>query len=74
MIPIMKGRTLEGNKLRVEYWVQCRGVLLIWIIVGQGLIALAVGADGACLEIFPLVYLFCFLSASVGDGLIKTEM
>ena len=29
-------------------WVnfQCRGVLLIWIIVGQGPIALAVGAGG----------------------------
>ena len=33
-------------------WVnfQCRGVLLIWIIVGQGPIALAVGAGG-CLDI-----------------------
>ena len=31
-----------------RYWVnfQCRGVLLIWIIVGQGPIALAVGAGG----------------------------
>ena len=25
---------------------QCRGVLLIWIMVGQGPIALAVGASG----------------------------
>ena len=35
-------------------WVnfQCRGVLLIWIIVGQGPIALAVGAGGGCLDIF----------------------
>ena len=31
---------------------QCRGVLLIWIIVGQGPIALAVGASGVCLGIF----------------------
>ena len=29
--------------------LQCRGVLLIWIIVGQGPIALAVGAGGGCL-------------------------
>ena len=31
-------------------WVnfQCRGVLLIWIIVGQGPTALAVGAGGGC--------------------------
>ena len=47
---------------------QCRGVLLIWIIVGQGPTALAVGTDGGCLDIFPLVYLFSFLSHSLGDG------
>ena len=29
---------------------QCRGVLVIWIIVGQGPIALAVGASGGCLK------------------------
>ena len=35
-------------------WVnfQCRGVLLIWVIVGQGLTALEVGADGGCVDIF----------------------
>ena len=35
-------------------WVnfQCRGVLLIWITVGQGPIVLAVGAGGGCLDIF----------------------
>ena len=35
-------------------WVnfQCLGVLLIWIIVGQGSIALAVAAGGGCLDIF----------------------
>ena len=35
-------------------WVnfQCRGVLLIWIIVGQGPIALALGAGGGGLDIF----------------------
>ena len=51
-------------------WVnfQCRGVLLIWIIVGQGPIALAVGAGGGCLDIFKFVYLFSFLSSSFGDG------
>ena len=31
---------------------QCRGVLLIWIIVGQRPAALAVGAGGGCLDIF----------------------
>ena len=39
---------------------QCRGVLLIWIRVGQGPIALAVGAGGGCLDIFFLVYYFSF--------------
>ena len=35
-------------------WVhfQGRGVLLIWIRVGQGPSALAVGAGGSCLDIF----------------------
>ena len=30
----------------------------IWMIVGQGSIALAVGAGGGCLDIFFLLYLF----------------
>ena len=29
----------------------CRGVLLVWIRVGQGPTALAVGAGGGCLDI-----------------------
>ena len=34
----------------------------IWISVGQGPIALAVGAGGVCLDIFTLIYLsFLFL-------------
>ena len=39
--------------------------------VGQGPIALAVGADGGCLDIFfsRLSFLFSF-SLSLGDGLI----
>ena len=47
---------------------QCQGVLLIWIIVGQGPVALAVDAGGGCLDIFSLVYLFSFLSPSLEDG------
>ena len=43
-------------------WVnfQCRGVLLIWLIVGQGPIALAAGAVGFFFDIFlpPLISLF----------------
>ena len=39
-------------------WVnfQCRGALLIWIIVGQGPTTLAVGAGGGCLDIFTVIY------------------
>ena len=35
--------------------IQCGGVLLTWIRVGQGPSALAVGAGGGCLDIFTLV-------------------
>ena len=43
-------------------WVnfKCRGVLLIWMIVGQGPIALAVGAGGGCLDIFLSSTTFLF--------------
>ena len=34
----------------------------IWMIVGQGPIALAVGAGGGCLDIFTRLYLFSSLS------------
>ena len=34
----------------------------IWVIVGQGPIALAVGAGGGCLDIFTLRYLFSSVS------------
>ena len=44
-------------------WVnfQCRGVPLIWIIVGQGPIALTVGAGGVVWTFFSrLSFLFSF--------------
>ena len=45
-------------------WInfQDRGVLLVWIRVGQGLTALAVDAGGGCLDILTLIYPFSFLS------------
>ena len=48
--------SLGGGRVVRWCWVnfQCRGVLLIWIIVGQGPIALAVGAGGGCFDIFSL--------------------
>ena len=39
----------------------------IWIIVGQGPTALAVGAGGGCLDIFSLVYHFSFLTPSLWE-------
>ena len=40
----------------------------IWMKVGQGPIALAVGAGGGCLDIFTLLYPFSPLPPSLGDG------
>ena len=37
----------------------------IWIIVGQGPTALAIGAGGSCLGFFSLVYHFSFLTPSL---------
>ena len=52
-------------------WVnfQCLGVLLllIWIIVEQGPIALAIGAGGGVWTFFSLVYHFYFLSPSLWE-------
>ena len=39
----------------------------IWIIVGQGHTALAVGAGGGCLNIFSLIYHFSFLTFSLWE-------
>ena len=40
----------------------------IWMIVGQGPIALAIGAGGGCLDIFTLPCLLSPLSPSLGGG------
>ena len=39
----------------------------IWMIVGQGPTALAVGAGEGCLDIFTLLYLFSPLSPSLWE-------
>ena len=53
------------NYSRVNF--HCLGVLLIWIIVGQGSTALVVGAGGSCLDIFTLIYPFFPLSGRRPD-------
>ena len=40
----------------------------IWMIVGQGPIALAVGTGGGCSDNFTLLYPFSSFSLSLGDG------
>ena len=40
----------------------------IWIRVGQGPAALALGAGGSCLDIFSLVCHFSSFSLSLGNG------
>ena len=64
------GQVGAGRVVR-RCWVnfQCRGVLLVWMIVGQGPIALAVGAGGGLFGHFfsHLSFLFSF-SLSLGNG------
>ena len=64
--------SLSGvGRVERRCWVnfQCRGVLLVRMIVGQGPIALAVGADRGVFGHFfsHLSFLFSF-SLSLGDG------
>ena len=40
---------------------------ILWMIVGQGPAALAVGANGGCLVIFTLIYLYSPLSPSLWE-------
>ena len=56
-------------------WVnfQCRSVLLIWIRVGQGPAALAVGAGGGCLDIFSHVYHFSSLSPTLWETVLYRQ-
>ena len=59
---------VRGGRVVRWCWVnfQCRGVLLLWIIVGQEPIVLAVGAG--VVWTFLSSSLFSFLSPSFGDG------
>ena len=61
--------TLLSGAGRVMRWCwvnfQCRGVLLIWIRVGQGPSALAVSAGAGCLDVFfPRLSFLFFLPLS----------
>ena len=43
------------------------GCPIIWMTIGQGPSALAVGVGGGCLDIFTLIYPFCPLSPSLWE-------
>ena len=49
-LDVYHGRKTTMQQCRVNFL--CRRVLLIWILVGQGPTALALGAEGGCLDIF----------------------
>ena len=64
---------------RVSSWGRSGGAMVlgklpvpgrpkIWMIVGQGPIALALGADGGCLDILPSSILSLLFPLSLGDG------
>ena len=55
--------------------IQCRGVLQVWMIVGQGPVALAAGADGGLFgQFFSHLFFLLSFSLSLGDGPILTEI
>ena len=60
-----------GGRVERRCWVnfQCRGVLLVWMTVGQRPVVLAVGAGAGLFGYFfsRLSFLFSF-SLSLGDG------
>ena len=59
-----------GDRVMRWCWLnfQCQGVLLIWIIVGQGPTVLAVGADGVVLTFFLSSIISLFFLPPLGDG------
>ena len=59
-----------GGRVVRWCWVnfQCRGVLLIWITVGQGPTALTVGAGGVFGHFYSHLSFLSSFSLSLGDG------
>ena len=70
IISLSLSLSVWGGRMVRWCWInfRCRGVLLIWIIVGQGPTALAAGAGGGCLDIFlsSIISLF-FLAFSLWE-------
>ena len=68
MVNFFTGGWFGGAMVLGNFPVPGRPTILI--TVGQGPIALAVGAGGGGLDIFTLIYPFSSFSLSLGDGLI----
>ena len=62
--PVKVNKVWSGGAM-VLGKLQVPGRPTIWILVGQGPIALAVGAGGGCLDIFTLICPFFPLSPSL---------
>ena len=54
----MTTNDVEGDRVLRWCWLNFHylGVLLVWVVVGQGPTALAVGAGWGCWDIFSLIY------------------
>ena len=65
--PLSPKTTNQPTKRWCWMKFRCRGVLLIWVRVGQVPAALAVDAGGGCLDIFSLVHHFFSFSLSRAD-------
>ena len=64
LVPLMVG---WSDGVMVLGKLPVPGRTTIWITVGQGPTALAVGAGGGCLDIFTLIYPFFPLSPSLWE-------
>ena len=53
---------------------QCHGVLLVWMVVGQGPTVLVIGAGGGLMDTFLSPILSLSSSLSLGDGSILAEI
>ena len=67
-IILLSNKTNEGGGAMVLGKLPVPGRPTILLTVGQGPIALAVGAGGGGLDIFTLIYPFSSFSLSLGDG------
>ena len=72
LCPVESGEWSGGAKVLGELPVPGRPA--VWITVGQGPTALAVGAGGGCLDIFTLIYLFSPLWGWSGDGMVLGKL